>query len=84
VGGIPLEVFLGKVGPWGLVSAFFLMMFFGRVVAKWVVDDIRKQRDEWQKTAQEALRQNALLLESAKAADATFKALQHVAKEETK
>lgn len=79
---LPVELLLGKFGPVGLLSMFIVLMFFGRIVPKSTLDDVRAQRDKWEATAGELMHQNRKLLESARAADATFKALQQVAGKE--
>lgn len=56
---------------------------FGKLIPISIHKDIRAQRDEWKKTAQEAITQNTKLLESAHIADTTFKALKTVASKET-
>jgi hypothetical protein len=82
VDGIPLDIFFQKWGPAGLLSVVVLLIFFGRLVPLRFHRDVIKQRDEWRKTAEEALRQNTVLLETAHTANATFKALKSVATEE--
>lgn len=79
---IPLELFLQKWGPTGLLGLFILGILFGRLVPLIFYNDVRKQRDEWKLTAQEALRQNTILLESTRVANATFHALKKVATQE--
>jgi hypothetical protein len=82
VEGIPLEVFLQRWGPTGLLSLVVLLIFFGKLVPARFYRDVTKQRDEWKKTAEEALKQNTVLLETAHTANATFKALKSVATQE--
>jgi len=79
----PLDLLVAKWGPTGLVSLGVLLIIFGRLVPIIFYNDMRKQRDEWKKTAEEALKQNSVLLESNRVADATFKALKRVAQGET-
>lgn len=80
---IPLEVFLQKWGPTGLLSLVFLLMFFGKLIPLNMYRELKEQRDEWKKAANEALRQNTVLLETARTANATFKALKDVAEKES-
>lgn len=80
---IPLELFMQKWGPTGLLSLVIILILFGRLIPKTTHDDVRAQRDEYQKALNEALRQNTKLLESSRVADATFKALKDVAEKES-
>lgn len=80
---IPLELLLAKWGPTGLLALVVLLILFGRLIPKPTHDDVRQQRDEWKKTAEEALKQNTKLLESSRVADDTFRALREVAQRET-
>lgn len=80
--GIPLEIFVREWGPAGLLSIFILLLMLGKVVPISIHKDVREQRDEWKKTAEEALKQNTVLLETAHTANATFKALKAVATQE--
>jgi len=78
-----LELFVRQWGPTGLLSLVVLLIIFGVLVPLRTHRDVIRQRNEWQKTAQEALRQNTKLLESAHIADTTFRALRDVAGKET-
>lgn len=80
--GVPLELLLQRWGPTGLLSLVVLLIFFGKLVPQRFHNDVRAQRDEWKKTAEEALKQNTVLLETAHTANATFKALKNVAEKE--
>lgn len=80
---IPLELLMAKWGPTGLTSLIVILILFGRLVPLSVHNDVRRQRDEWKKTAEEALAQNSKLLESSRVADDTFRALRQVAQRET-
>lgn len=79
---IPLELLLAKWGPTGLLALCVLFILVGRLIPKQTHDDVRQQRDEWKKVAEEALAQNSQLLESSRVADATFRALREVAQRE--
>lgn len=80
---IPLELLLAKWGPTGLLALCVLLIVLGRLIPKITYDDVRKQRDEWKRVAEEALAQNSKLLESSRVADDTFRALRQVAQRET-
>lgn len=80
--GIPLDVFLQRWGPTGLLSLVVLLILFGRLIPLYVYRELRAERDEWKNTAKEALKQNTVLLETAHTADATFKAIKAVATQE--
>jgi hypothetical protein len=80
---IPLELLLAKWGPTGLLALCVLLIVLGRLIPKITYDDVRRQRDEWKKVAEEALAQNSKLLESSRVADDTFRALRQVAQRET-
>lgn len=79
---IPLELLLAKWGPTGLLALVVLLILFGKLIPLSTHHDVRQQRDEWKKTAEEALAQNSKLLESSRVADATFRALREVAQRE--
>lgn len=79
---IPLELFVKEWGPSGLLALFILLLMFGKIVPISVHKDVRQQRDEWKRTAEEALKQNTVLLETAHTANATFKAIKAVATQE--
>lgn len=81
--GVPLSVFVQQWTPTGLLSLVVLLVLFGILVPLRTHRDVIKQRDTWQRTAEEALKQNTKLLESAHIADTTFKALKNVADKET-
>lgn len=70
-------------GPTGLLALCVLLIVLGRLIPKITYDDVRQQRDEWKKVAEEALAQNSKLLESSRVADDTFRALRQVAQRET-
>lgn len=78
----PLELFIRQWGPAGLLSLVIISIMFGVLVPVRFYRDIKQQRDEWQRTATEALRQNTKLLESAHVADTTFSALKSVVENE--
>ena len=80
---LPLELLLAKWGPTGLLALCVLFILVGRLIPKPTYDDVRAQRDEWKKVAEEALAQNSKLLESSRVADDTFRALRQVAQRET-
>lgn len=80
---LPLELLLAKWGPTGLLALCVLLIIIGRLIPKPTHDDVRRQRDEWKKVAEEALAQNSKLLESSRVADDTFRALRQVAQRET-
>ena len=82
MGDIPLEVFLQKWGPTGLLSLVVLMLFFGKLIPLNMYRELKEQRDEWRNAANEAIKQNTVLLETAHTANATFKALKDVAERE--
>ena len=79
---IPLELLLAKWGPTGLLALVVLLILFGKLIPLNIHTDVRQQRDEWKKAAEEALAQNSQLLESSRVADATFRALREVAQRE--
>jgi len=81
--GIPLEVFIREWGPTGLLSLCIVGIITGVLVPVRFYREMKEQRDTWQKTAAEALRQSTVLLETARTADATFKALKDVATQDT-
>lgn len=81
--GSPLELFVREWGPTGLLSLFVIGIFTGVLVPIRFYREIKSQRDEWKKTAEEALKQNTVLLETAHTANATFKALKAVATQES-
>jgi len=80
---LPLELLLAKWGPTGLLALCVLLIVLGRLIPKITYDDVRRQRDEWKKIAEEALAQNTKLLESSRVADDTFRALRRVAQRES-
>jgi hypothetical protein len=80
---LPLELLLQKWGPTGLLALCVLLIVLGRLIPKITYDDVRKQRDEWKKVAEEALAQNSKLLESSRVADDTFRALRQVAQRDS-
>lgn len=80
--GLPLELFIREWGPAGLLSLFVILVMLGKLVPISIHKDVRQQRDEWKRTAEEALKQNTVLLETAHTANATFKALKAVATQE--
>lgn len=80
---LPLELLLAKWGPTGLLALCVLLIVLGRLIPKITYDDVRRQRDEWKKVAEEALAQNSKLLESSRVADDTFRALRQVAQRES-
>jgi hypothetical protein len=79
----PLELILKEWGPTGLISLIILLILFGKLVPLSTHNDVRQQRDEWKKAAEEALKQNTKLLESSRVADDTFRALKQVAQKES-
>lgn len=80
---IPLELFLAKWGPPGLLAIVVLLILFGKLIPLNTHNDVRQQRDEYKKALDEALSQNSKLLESSRVADDTFRALRQVAQRET-
>lgn len=81
--GIPLEVLAREWGPTGLLALCILGIITGVLVPVRFYREMKEQRDTWQASANELLRQNGKLLESARVADGTFKALKDVATKET-
>ena len=74
---------MAKWGPTGLLALCVLLIVLGRLIPKITYDDVRRQRDEWKKVAEEALAQNSKLLESSRVADDTFRALRQVAQRDS-
>ena len=81
--GLSLEIFLREWGPTGLLSLCIISILTGLLVPVRFYREMKQQRDTWMQSANELLRQNSKLLESAHVADATFKALKDVATKET-
>lgn len=79
---LPLDLLVAKWGPTGLLALCVLLIVLGRLIPKITYDDVRRQRDEWKKVAEEALKQNSKLLESSRVADDTFRALKLIAQKE--
>lgn len=77
-----MQLFVRDWGPTGLLSLVVVLIIFGILVPLRTHRDVIKQRDAWQRTAAEALKQNTALLETTRTANATFKALKHVAEKE--
>lgn len=80
---IPLEIFIREWGPAGLLSLCIIAILTGVLVPVRFYREMKQQRDTWMQSANELMRQNGKLLESAHVADATFKALKDVAIKET-
>jgi hypothetical protein len=84
VDGFPLAAVAAQAGPFVLaaVICFFIVRAFvnGVIYARSVVEDLRKDRDEWRAIARQATDQSSQLLEYAKTADSILRALQEAAR----
>ena len=61
-GVVPVDL----VAPGGIVAFAIFLILTGRLVPRSTLDDVRGQRDAWQRVAEEASDQNRQLIEVAR------------------